>query len=244
MHKLVRIAVLGAAVAASACNSARGKPPDLSAYGGIVEKALFAWGWGAARPAAGGKSHPVRVLFRIDPDATAYRLLSCDPVQSLCEHLGDFVDLALKWKKTAGGILGEFRTGLEEKDRHLVVIADRGRTLLRSETIIAAVQSRPTRRESGTLKFDRAQQRLSWSAVPDAGLYVVTVHDEDDDMGAAAVTTERLSWAYPQLVGIVQHFHDPERVPDLERGKKYEAELFALDEHGWAIVFADAAIVP
>lgn len=234
------LVALGVALAATGCNAARGRPPDVAAYTKIAHPSIFAWGAGGR---AAGENRPLRVFFEREAAATAYRLYACDPALSECDALEQFGDLALEPRRHPGGRLGEFQTGIRSADRVLIVIADRGDVLLRSAPIRAAAASRPTEVKYGTLVFDRDTRQLMWPRAADAELYVLTVAESSGDV-VAAVATHRRTWSYPQLVGIVAYFHDPAIVPPLDSAREYVASLFALDEERWAAELMESTIQP
>lgn len=240
-----RLAVLGACLLALAgCHPGRGEPPDLSAYGGVVSNAVFAWAWGGASGYQEKNGFPVRVIFQPEPETSGYRLVACDPHHSPCDSLTLFEDLAIKPREFAGGLLAEFRTDLEEEDRSLVVTAERGNQLLTSETIVATVASRPTSYAAGGLRFDAAALEFSWPRVPDEPQYVLALVDEGSDNAATGIVTKRKVWAYPELQGIVQHLHDPAMVHDLQPAHEYAAVLFAINRQHWTTLITDLAVKP
>jgi len=200
---------------------------------------MLAWAWGGAAGFEGENSYPVRVLYQPLDEAERYGLFSCDPANSPCTDLVHFGDVAVRPLLYAGGLLGEFRTKIEEADCLLMVVADRGGDLLTSDVIAATPASRPTGYAAGGIRFDRGQQEFAWPRVPDADLYVLTVRSEGEKEAAVGIATRRKSWAYPELQGIVRYFHDPSLVPKLRPGQRYRAVLFAIDRRGWTKLITD-----
>jgi hypothetical protein len=231
-------------VAALGCASRRGMPPDLGAHPRIVRGAVLAWAWGGAAGFEGKDGYPVRVLYQPLDEAERYGLFFCDPASSPCTDLVHFGDLGLRPRPYAGGLLGEFRTGIDEADCVLLVIAERGGELLTSDLIAATPVSRPTGYAAGGIRFDRRQQEFAWPRVPDADLYVLTVRDEGEKDAPVGIATRRKSWAYPELQGIARYFHDPAAVPKLRPGLRYRAVLFALDPRHWATLITDLDFAP
>lgn len=244
MRRLVPLSLAAVLMLTAGCNGRAGKPLDTRSYGGIEQGSLFAFAWGGAPGFEDGDPHEVVVLFDPEPADRNHRLMTCNPADSDCRDLKDFVDTGLEPEPHEAGFLDRFETGVEKADRRYLVVADRGRGLATSSVIVATARSKPTRFAGGELRFDRATQLLSWPRLPDGDLFVVIVTDDARDEPAAAITTRRRSWTYPELQGLVQYFHDPSQVRELRPGGRYLVELYAVGKQGWAGIVSNAVVKP
>ncbi|GIW42053.1 MAG: hypothetical protein KatS3mg076_2630 [Candidatus Binatia bacterium] len=240
---LAALLVAATLALAAGCTTGKAAPPDLSLYPRILPETLFAFAWGgkASDPQA---VEGVTVAFRPDGASRVFRLFACFPPERSCDTLEHFHDLDVGWRPMAGGVLGAFRLKHLASDYRVVVIAERPGEMATSPIVDVRPVSRPTRRVGNLLEFDVRQGEFLWHSAPDAALYVLTVDGGRTQPVAAGVATLRRSWLYPQLLGIVRHFHDPEAVRPLEPGEEYTVRLFGLDPDHWAEFVSEARLVP
>jgi hypothetical protein len=226
------------------CSSRAGKPVAVAGYGGVDQGVVFAWAWGGAPGFEDDDPSPVSVLVATEPGDSSHRLLRCDPAESPCKSLDDFTDTGESAEEREDSAFLVFDTGMRQQDLLFLVVADRGARLVTSDVITAAARSRPTAYSSNELRFDPRTQQLAWPRVPDSDLFVLALVDETGEEPLTAITTRRKSWSYPELQGIVQHWHDPSQVPELRRGRRYVATLYSVNRQRWATYVTSAVVKP